>query len=668
MGVDSLKGEEIVLTPFIDLINLSNVIGQIIANKSSSYISDISKKISTFLMSDKFIDCLYINQEYFSHVLFYSCEINEKFLFLKVLVPLIEELKQLKFEQQLIKLKCLKEKKENILNKIREANIDKVNKIVNKNYENENEKKLFQILDNIHKFVKINNKFLLNTIKILFGDDEFKNKNESEKKKNFLDDIWTILKLSQGKGFDKQEIKKETKELFDYFFNVSKLYSENILFKIIITVLYFPNNYFGYLNRLNSKILQNSEIISNLIINPKSNSNYNWILLDSEVKLENITKEEVYTLEKREKEKPSINAFLIPKNVNIAKNNNLVNGFPYESVFNKEYIIILEINIEKNNELNLDKIKNNINEKIKNILDIYPPSKDIKQNSYIKSGHKLIYVDESNKLYLSYLKRLLNDETNKIEDFIDNKELNQEEVKNKENIINYEDNIIKEPIKNKVEDIKNEDNELKDKKENKEENENNKDKELKEEEKNKEENKINKDNELKEKEVNKERNIYNENNSLKEKVEDKELIKKIKSLEEDLKQEKNKNKILGEKLNEYAREIGQLKEKEKILLEKEKVKDTTFIQSILSQFPIELNKDEHLISIIFNSTDKIINCPIICKNTDKFFKVEALLYKIYCQYKEKENNFTLNGIKIDKLKTLDENKIKNKDIIILNVA
>ena len=125
---------------------------------------------------------------------------------------------------------------------------------------------------------------------------------------------------------------------------------------------------------------------------------------------------------------------------------------------------------------------------------------------------------------------------------------------------------------------------------------------------------------------------------------------------------------LVEKLNEYAREIGQLKEKEKILLEKEKVKDTTFIQSILSQFPIELNKDEHLISIIFNSTDKIINCPIICKNNDKFLEVEAKLYKIYGQYKEMENNFTLNGIKIDKLKTLDENKIKNKDIIILNVV
>ena len=663
MGVDSLKGEEIVLTPFIDLINLSNAIGQIIANKSSSYISDISKKISTFLMSDKFIDCLYINQEYFSHVLFYSCEINEKFLFLKVLVPLIEELKQLKFEQQLIKLKCLKEKKENILNKIREANIDKVNKIVNKNYENENEKKLFQILDNIHKFVKINNKFLLNTIKILFGDDEFKNKNESEKKKNFLDDIWSILKLSQGKGFDKQEIKKETKELFDYFFDVSKLYSENILFKIIITVLYFPNNYFGYLNRLNSKILQNSEIISNLIINPNSNKNYNWILLDSEDKLGNITKEEVYTLEKREKEKPSINAFLIPKNINIT-NNNLVNGFPYESVFNKEYIIILEINIEKNNELNLDKIKNNINEKIKNILEVYPPSKDIKQNSYIKTGNKLIYVDESNKLYLSYLKRLLIDEPNKKEDIIDKKDLNQEELKNKENIINNEDNIIKETIKNKEEDIKKEDNELKEKQENK----NNKNNDLKEEEKIKEENKINKDNELKEKEVNKEGNIYNEDNSLKEKEEDKELIKEIKSLQDELKQEKNKNKILEEKLNKYTREIDQLKEKEKIILEKEKVKETTLLQYILSQFPIELNEDEQLISIIFNSTDKIINCPILCKNTDKFFKVEAKLYKIYCQYKEMENYFTLNGIKIDKHKTLDENKIKNKDIIILNVV
>ena len=72
-------------------------------------------------------------------------------------------------------------------------------------------------------------------------------------------------------------------------------------------------------------------------------------------------------------------------------------------------------------------------------------------------------------------------------------------------------------------------------------------------------------------------------------------------------------------------------------------------------------------SIIFTSIDEKIHCSFICKNTDIFSTVETKLYKIYHEYSENENFFTVNGKKINKNKDLDYNKIKDNDIIILNV-
>ena len=57
---------------------------------------------------------------------------------------------------------------------------------------------------------------------------------------------------------------------------------------------------------------------------------------------------------------------------------------------------------------------------------------------------------------------------------------------------------------------------------------------------------------------------------------------------------------------------------------------------------------------------------IICKNTDTFSKIEKLLYDEYPGYKNLENNFFVNGNKINRYETLEENKIYNSDIITLN--
>ena len=79
-----------------------------------------------------------------------------------------------------------------------------------------------------------------------------------------------------------------------------------------------------------------------------------------------------------------------------------------------------------------------------------------------------------------------------------------------------------------------------------------------------------------------------------------------------------------------------------------------------------LSPGENLILIKFISLDQIINnYTVIAKNTDKFSKSEEKLYEKYPNYKDINNYFISNGKIIKREQTLEENKIKNNDILTL---
>ena len=86
----------------------------------------------------------------------------------------------------------------------------------------------------------------------------------------------------------------------------------------------------------------------------------------------------------------------------------------------------------------------------------------------------------------------------------------------------------------------------------------------------------------------------------------------------------------------------------------------------LKRYPVELLEGEKLISVIFTSSDQKIHYSTICKNTDNFYDLEAKLYKDYPEYKKNDNYFLVRGSIINRFVTLEENNIKNSDIIILN--
>ena len=170
---------------------------------------------------------------------------------------------------------------------------------------------------------------------------------------------------------------------------------------------------------------------------------------------------------------------------------------------------------------------------------------------------------------------------------------------------------------------------------------------------------------------------------------------KIKELEKLLNEEKNKNKELNLKINdlelmlkEALNKNTELNKKIQNLEEQLNKKDTTPINNLnneenlteiikknnieinelkakLSRYPFDLLEGEKMISIIFNSGKQDLNYSIICKNTDIFVNIELKLYKEYPKYSEVENFFTTNGVRINKYKSLEVNKIKDNSVILL---
>ena len=166
-----------------------------------------------------------------------------------------------------------------------------------------------------------------------------------------------------------------------------------------------------------------------------------------------------------------------------------------------------------------------------------------------------------------------------------------------------------------------------------------------------------------------EKNYISLKNTLKEyKNENKKLKEennKIKNENKDLRIEINGLRQSSNNQNNNNKNINDNKDEIISLLKKLEIKENE-IKQIKQNFPYELKSGEKLMPIIFVSVDQKIHYAFICKNTDKFNSIENLLYEVYPEYQETENYFTVNGIKIIKSKTMEQNNIKPSSIIILN--
>ena len=78
-------------------------------------------------------------------------------------------------------------------------------------------------------------------------------------------------------------------------------------------------------------------------------------------------------------------------------------------------------------------------------------------------------------------------------------------------------------------------------------------------------------------------------------------------------------------------------------------------------------REDEILIIQFKSIDQKVDMPFSCKNTDIFVSIEQLLYNEYPEYKDLNTYFTVNGRIVKRFRNFQENNIKNKDKILLNI-
>ena len=151
----------------------------------------------------------------------------------------------------------------------------------------------------------------------------------------------------------------------------------------------------------------------------------------------------------------------------------------------------------------------------------------------------------------------------------------------------------------------------------------------------------------------------------------------IKDLKRQLKEEKdknlkliNENNILKNTIDNLNKELAQIKGiKQK--MENDLVQKDIKIQKLLSQksndyFDISsLKSNDKIIGVNFVSMgiNDIGHYNLVCKTRDLFVNLEERLYNDFPQFKNYETYFEVNGKRIKRFQTLEQNKIKNKDII-----
>ena len=158
--------------------------------------------------------------------------------------------------------------------------------------------------------------------------------------------------------------------------------------------------------------------------------------------------------------------------------------------------------------------------------------------------------------------------------------------------------------------------------------------------------------------------LENQNNEYKIKINNLEkLIKELQIQLEEKEEIINEEKIKNDNLQ---KEIKNFKNLKNIPNFNSKIKELENEIKLFKSY-YKFSEGEKLISIKIISGNNDINFKKICKNTQEFSKIESILYKEYPKYIESENYFLVHGNKINKHKSLKENKINNNDEIILEV-
>ena len=659
---------------YITILKYAEEIKKIIKDNPDSYIQKVVTLLLSFIKSEDFIPFMLINRENFFFNIFIICELGkekDKYIFIKILFPLLEELKKSKFKSQIWELNHIEqEDQKSILTLYYNSNKNKINEKLNM-CANKG-KNPFEVLKNLIKNKSgMFGNYLSRMINVLFANEEIIKNNI--KAQNIIDEAFTFFKpyfydLKKFKNYNISKLVEYLMELHSSIVSIKEIY--NITMFAILKAI---NE-----DRIKSKFDIYEKEINFLINIVNLKDNYIWFLLEESGKLLAKVSGQI----KIKEERVGINIFTIIKNKN---KNKIINGYICKSFFINYDIIMIEIDLYyyKVNKINIETIKSEIEKEIKRIKESNKNYYNL--NSYIHLDNTIILYPQSYDLFLQYLleiniisNNLVPEEYHSLIEFSLKRNLTMitpqqnENMNNQENINNNNDKICIDRVNNQFPQIEGENNDK-----------NDNEKQLIE-------------NNQKIKDIQKNANDSLQVNQLKEELEkeklkNKDLSVKIKELENNLFEKNNKNQNLELKIKELNIEIELLKEKYnklKILqeiggqtpMDNSEIKDSLYesvfekekeikeLKLQLSRYPLLLNDGDKLMSLIFTSADQVIHHSIICKNNELFINVENRLYdEGFSEYKESENFFTFNGLKINKNKTIEENNIKNSDVIILNI-
>ena len=156
-------------------------------------------------------------------------------------------------------------------------------------------------------------------------------------------------------------------------------------------------------------------------------------------------------------------------------------------------------------------------------------------------------------------------------------------------------------------------------------------------------------NELK-KQLNEERiknqNLINENNNLKNNINI--LNNSINNLNIQINNYMNQIQILQNQINNFNYQSNL---------------NNSQLNNYINASSVKPNDKIFSVNFVSMGFQDIINYSLVCKNTDIFVKLEEKLNNDYPQLKDKETYFIVNGNRIKRFKTLDENNIKSNDVI-----
>ena len=128
----------------------------------------------------------------------------------------------------------------------------------------------------------------------------------------------------------------------------------------------------------------------------------------------------------------------------------------------------------------------------------------------------------------------------------------------------------------------------------------------------------------------------------------------------------NENKNLKNMINKLNNDIILSNNKLK-LLENDLTKQNCGLQKTNQDNYLITSKNvgDKILAINFVSIGKqdISNYNLICKSTDLFVSLEEKLYQDFPQFKNYEKFFKVKTKRIKRFKTIEENHIKNNDII-----